>query len=487
MSEGVQVKARGRDKPTSSSWLLLEAGEWTAQGAAELLGRFEAGELSAERSVKAGELSEPKPLYRVMRELVWDAQAEASEPSARSQYFELVDHAPIPTAMSDLGGRITYVNRAFCDFIGYESEELIGMTVGALSHPDDHKSEVVRGNRLMSKGRGGFKMEKRYLTSSGELKVGLLSISMLHSEEGQPYAVLAQVSDLTERQRLERDLSRAQTLSALGEMAQRVTHDLKNIMMILRGSLDLLESQTEGLKMEDQELIQDGLMACQSGEALVKSLLDFKLDEQPKLSALALTPLLKQLSQTLKRGVAPAQFKLELDEELEGRHLNSQAVSIERMLLNLCINARQALEATGRPLSEEQITVRARPLSEAELTQYEADRELFALEVHDRGVGIPPELIDRIIEPYVSTRHGQGGHGIGLSTVWSLCDQLGGTLKIESERGLGTSMIMILPLLEESAALSEALSETLSEAVSEAVPNPVNETERVDADRGREP
>jgi len=261
MSEGAQVEARGRDKPASSSWLLLEAGEWTAQSATELLRRFEAGVLSAERSVKAGSLSEPKPLYRVMRELVWDAQAEASDPSARSHYFELVDHAPIPTAMSDLGGRITYVNRAFCDFIGYESEELIGMTVGA---------------------------------------------------------------------------------------------------------------------------------------------------------------------------------------------------------------------ATGRPLSEEQITVRARPLSEAELTQYEADRELFVLEVHDRGVGIPPELIDRIIEPYVSTRHGQGGHGIGLSTVWSLCDQLGGTLKIESQLGLGTSMIMILPLSQLSQ-------------LSEAVPNPVNETERVDADRGREP
>ena len=433
--------------PTSSQqWLISTEEGWRPVSASELLAGFEEGRYTSDQALKAGERSEPKPLRKVIRELVWSSREEASgERSQSALYFELVDHAPIPTALSDLGGRITYVNQAFCDFLGYERAEVIGMTVGALSHPDDHKAEVAQGNRLISKGRGGFQMEKRYLSKQGELRVGLLSISMLHTEQGDPYAVLAQISDLTERQEMERRMTRSRTLSALGEMAQRVTHDLKNILMVLRGTLDLMQADEGRLEPEDRVLIADGLVACDSGDRLVRSLLDFKLSEEPRREALDLSALLRSMEGTLKRSVSPVPFSLLIEAELEGVALWGQGLWVERMLLNLALNGRQAIEATGRPLEEERLTVTLRLPSDVERATYQLSDDAMTIEVHDTGVGVPEEMKNKILEPYVSTRLDQGGHGLGLSTVWSLCDLLGGILHIESQLGVGSTFCLLFP------------------------------------------
>lgn len=434
------------DLPPSQRWLISTSSGWQTISAAELLSGFEEGRYSGEQTLKAGERSAPKALRSLIRELVWSSREEVSEDRSRSaQYYELVDHAPIPTALSDLGGRLTYVNQAFCDFLGYEREEVIGMTVGALSHPDDHKAEVTQGNRLISRGQGGFQMEKRYLTKGGQERVGLLSISMLHNEGGEPYAVLAQISDLSERQEMERRLTRSRTLSALGEMAQRVTHDLKNILMVLRGTLDLMQVEEERLKPSDRALICDGIIACESGDKLVRSLLEFKLSEEPWRERLTLSALLRSVEGTLKRSASPVSLTLSIDPQLEQVELWGQALWVERMLLNLVINGRQAIEATGRPLDAELIRVTLRPLSGAERFTYHLDDEAMTLEVSDSGVGIAAEMTHKILEPYVSTRQDQGGHGLGLSTVWSLCDLLGGILHIESELGVGSSFCLLLP------------------------------------------
>jgi len=432
--------------PLAQRWLIRKDTGWETVSASELLAGFEEGRYTSDQALKAGERSEPKPLRKVIRELVWSSREEVSgERAQRALYFELVDHAPIPTALSDLGGRITYVNQAFCDFLGYERAEVIGMTVGALSHPDDHKAEVAQGNRLLSKGRGGFQMEKRYLSKQGELRVGLLSISMLYTEQGDPHAVLAQISDLTERQEMERRITRSRTLSALGEMAQRVTHDLKNILMVLRGTLDLMQADEDRLEPEDRALIADGIVACDSGDRLVRSLLDFKLTEEPRREALDLSALLRSMEGTLKRSVSPVSFSLIIEAELEGVTLWGQELWVERMLLNLSVNGRQAIEATARPLEGEGLTVSLRPLSDAERATYHLGDEAVTIEVRDTGVGIPEEMRNKILEPYVSTRLDQGGHGLGLSTVWSLCDLLGGILHIESQLGVGSAFCLLLP------------------------------------------
>lgn len=444
-----------------SYWLVLHEEHWIQVSSSELIHGFEEGLYQADQQIRASHIATPKPLRKVIRELVWSSQQEQSEVTHSSQYFELVDHAPIPTALSDLGGRITYVNQAFCDFLDYPREEVIGLTVGALSHPDDHKAEVTRGNRLISKGQGGFKMEKRYLSKTGDLRVGLLSISMLHTEDGQPYAVLAQISDLTERKEMELHLARSRTLSALGEMAQRVTHDLKNILMVLRGTLDLIQIQQDRLDPEDLALIEEGIVVCDSGDRLVRSLLDFKLSEEPRCEVLNLSSLLKNIESTLRRSIAPISLSLVIHDTCHEILLWGQSLWIERILLNLSVNARQAIEATTRPLEKESVKIILRPMSETEQQSYQISSEAITLEVKDCGIGIPAEMKDKILEPYMTTRLDQGGHGLGLSTVWSLCEQLGGLLHIETELGIGSSFCLILPIYkpkDDDVVLNQSIS-----------------------------
>lgn len=450
----------------SARWFVAEGEGWRVLSAEEVLSAFERGDISAEHTLKAGEHAPPKPLRKLTRELVWSARSEmrAEVDVQRDSYLDVVDHAPIPTALSDLGGRLTYVNQAFCDFIGYSQEELIGMTVSELSHPEDLSREVKRGNRVISGHDAGFGFEKRYITKGGELKSGQLSIALLHTSEGVPDQVLAQIVDLSELKTLHAKLSRSKTLSALGELSRHLTHDFKNILMILEGTLDLIQERLEGhLTTEEVALVMQGLSVCKSGERLVMSLLDLRPQDELTLTPLTLASLLRSLQPSLERATSPVPFMLSIDPSLTHTQVNADPVLIERLLLNLCVNARQAIAEAARSKSvtqpqQQEIQVRLRPLisqgdeGAEELEEFKEFKEFegLVLEVIDTGPGLPKELLERLFDPAVSTRLGRGGHGLGLTAVSAICEQLSAPLSLVSEEGKGTRFCVTLARLPRS-------------------------------------
>ena len=142
-----------------SWWVYLQNEQkWASFTASKVLDHFESGVWTGETLIKVTQASQAKPLKHHIRELVWSAHTEYSVSDQQDTAFEIVKHAPIPTALSDLAGRITYANKAFCDFIEYTQEQLMGMNVGALSHKDDHQKEAIQGNRLIAGQLGGFQM-----------------------------------------------------------------------------------------------------------------------------------------------------------------------------------------------------------------------------------------------------------------------------------------------------------------------------------------
>lgn len=422
-----------------------EAGEWIALSARELMARLESGEYDTEVIVKAGSESKPNPLRVFLRELVWESRSEqrliSSGERADGLYLEIVDLAPIPTALSDLGGRITYVNQAFCDFLGYESEELIGLTVGALSVPDDHEHERNNGNQVIAGKQRGFQMEKRYLHKSGTERIGLLSISLLRDEQGAPTSVMAQVADLSEVKLMQEELMRSQSLAAAGKLAQEVTHDLKNILMVLKGTLDLLQIREEVLDPEELDLIEGGLGVCESGHQLVRSLLD--LQSQPSFKPLNLSEWLTQQSSILARFAAPYPFKYHSNLSDDPKFISADVRGLERMLMNLCVNAKQAIDRQLNPERQSQgIEVNLSHSVNAN------DEGQLILSVRDSGGGIPQSQLSQIAEPYFTTRAQEGGHGLGLAVVWSVCHHHGATLTIESEEGVGSTFNLAFPIID---------------------------------------
>lgn len=445
-------------------WLLKQGEQWESLNALELLSRFERGDVEADAFVKVSAVAVPKQLRYFIKELVWSAHAaHANQREKQPPHYDMVDHAPIPTALSDLGGRIVHVNQAFSDFIEYTREELIGMVVSEVSVSEDRESEITLGNEVLTRGGGSFQMQKRYLTKSGAERVGLLSISMLHDHMGAPEMVLAQIADLTRLQEMQAQLNQSRMLSALGEMAQLVTHDLKNILMVLRGTLDLIQSQVQRLDQEDAELIEEGLEVCASGERLVLSLLDLNVDGSPTLEPLNLHSLLPQLAQTLKRSSAPVPLTLELPSDQLTLVVLGKALWLERILMNLCVNARQAIESTGYDPDQDHIIIRLYVSSSENIQMrapshtHDAYAPCVIIEVEDSGEGISPALQRKLLKPYESTRRAQGGHGLGLTAVLTLCEKLQAHFSFSSELGIGSIFRVEIPLYSPEEALEDSV------------------------------
>jgi len=445
--------------------------QWEPRSAIEIMERFESGDYDQEVSLRAGDQAQSKPLKVFIRELVWESRAEerslSDEERVENPYLKIVNQAPVPTALSDLGGRITYVNQAFCDFLGYERAELVGMTVGQLSASDDHEQERLRGNKILAGQREGFHMEKRYLHKSGEERIGLLSISLIQDAQGVPTSVMAQIADLSQVKRMQTELLQAQSLAIAGRLAQEVTHDLKNILMTLKGTLDLLQFRADVLEPEELELIEGGLGVCDSGHELVRSLLD--LQAKPRLAELDLIDWLKQQRTVLARFVAPYPLELEIiNDPLTGfdpqrptgestnkasgtEHKDMLKIlgdqrGLERALMNLCVNAKQALHRQPDPIRRAHgVRVCLRLATPAEALEVGADGVVVT--VRDAGIGIAPDQLDHVSEPYFTTGAHQGGDGLGLAVVWSVCHHHNGTLHVMSELGVGSSFSLIIPRL----------------------------------------
>ena len=157
-----------------TNWHAFQNDIWTEFSAQKLMSLFEQGLISGQCLVKAGNHSQAKPLRSFIKELVLQARQEGQQNNVvhEDAHFALAKVAPFPTAISDLGGRIIYVNQIFCDFLGYTQEELIGLTVGMLSHEEDHQQEVKKGNMVLSGKHNAFQIEKRYLCKDGSIKKG---------------------------------------------------------------------------------------------------------------------------------------------------------------------------------------------------------------------------------------------------------------------------------------------------------------------------
>ena len=423
-----------------TNWHAFQNDIWTEFSAQKLMSLFEQGLISGQCLVKAGNHSQAKPLRSFIKELVLQARQEGQQNNVvhEDAHFALAKVAPFPTAISDLGGRIIYVNQIFCDFLGYTQEELIGLTVGMLSHEEDHQQEVKKGNMVLSGKHNAFQIEKRYLCKDGSIKKGQMSLALLH-KAGQPYAALAQIYDLTAHFELQQALMQAQSHDTLGKVSQHVTHDLKNILMALRGTLDLLQEYENSFEQEEQELISDALIMCDKGKGLIQSLLSFDPSALKTRQPVQLNEWLCQLTPILERLVFPFTLKVDILAHVE---ILANTELLERALMNLCVNAKQAIEAKAEHNGsldevERQITVQLK-----NSIQKENNKPCYELSVIDCGIGMKDDVKERVLEPFFTTKKKKGGSGIGMINVWNTCVQHQAQLTIESALLKGTTFTL---------------------------------------------
>ncbi|HEX2058338.1 MAG TPA: PAS domain S-box protein [Actinomycetota bacterium] len=369
---------------------------------------------------------------------------------ARMQAVFLAE-SPASNIVTDLDGCVTYWSPASEKIFGYAAAEAMGRRIVDLAIlPEDDELAREVFERIVSGGKwsGEWHIRRR----DGELVWIWTSLTPLRDEEGAITGVLGTAVDITQRKSLEAQLLQAQRLESVGQLAGGVAHDFNNLLSVIMSYAELL---LEALDPDDprREDVTVVLDAGRKGAALTRQLLTFARREVSMPRVLDLNEVVKEMERLLSRTLGGG---VDLDFSLgDVPPVRVDPGQLEQVVMNLVVNANDAMPDGGvLRVETSTVTVDAdfgpipgslRPGSYARLT------------VTDSGVGMDPEVRERIFEPFYTTKRSDGGTGLGLPTVHGIVTKAGGTIDVYSEPGLGTTLNVYLPAAAPTTDEVEAL------------------------------
>ncbi len=376
------------------------------------------------------------------------AMAEALERSVqRFERFFL--EAPVGVALLEPTSQVTECNPAFAALAGQPSEALSGAYLLDLVHEEDRPS-VEQALTADGGGAGGrasqTQVEVRIL---GEAEtVCAMYVTAITDSSGEATGYIAHFIDTTEQKNLELQFSQSQKMQAVGQLAGGIAHDFNNLLTAMIGFSDLLLLRHRPGDQSFADIMQIKQNANRAAN-LVRQLLAFSRQQtlQPRL--LSVTDILVELSHLLRRLIGE---NIELD-MVHGRDLGTIKADqgqLEQVIINLAVNARDAMTGGGT------LTIRTSNETTRVAKKYKAEvmlpGEYVLIEVQDTGSGMSMDILDRIFDPFFSTKEVGAGTGLGLSTVYGIVKQTGGSVFVDSALGRGTTFSIYLPLHAEAVA-----------------------------------
>jgi two-component system, cell cycle sensor histidine kinase and response regulator CckA len=361
-----------------------------------------------------------------------------------------------PTGMSIIGadGKYLAVNPMLCQMFGYSEDELLAGTLNRVTHPDDVERGKVWIRKMIAGEPCEPEFEKRFIHKDGHLVWGVVTARWLRDPDGRARICIAHIRDITfrkqaevERNRLEAQLHRAQRMEAIGQLAGGVAHDFNNLLTAIGGNasfamMDLpRDSPVRGSIFEIQK-------AVDSAANLTRQLLAFSRQQVVAPKVLDLNDVVRNLYKMLTRLIGEdVEFSTELAGDL-GR-VRIDRGQIDQILINLAVNARDAMENGGKlTLGTANVVLDASYCSNHPQL---APGNYVLLTVSDNGVGMSPDVKARLFEPFFTTKEMGRGTGLGLAMVYGAVKQHQGHIDVYSELGQGTTFKIYLPSVEEPA------------------------------------
>lgn len=267
------------------------------------------------------------------------------------------------------------------------------------------------------------------------------------NDQGEIVGILGVSYDVTERRQAEEQLQRAQRMEAVGQLTGGIAHDFNNLLAVILGNLDLL-GILDTLDERAHQLIEQALAATQRGAALTKRLLAFSRRQLLEPRAVDVNELIDSMLELLQHAIPEnIDIQFERGQSLWLTHVDG--AQLENAILNLCVNARDAMPGGGQlTVSTDNVVLDADGAERLSATQ----GEYVGVSVSDTGSGISPDVVKQIFEPFFTTKEVGKGSGLGLSMVYGFVNQSGGAIDLRSEVGTGTHITLLLPRATEAQA-----------------------------------
>ena len=365
----------------------------------------------------------------------------------------IIERSPAGIVSFDTEFRVLSWNPACERVFGFRAAEVIGHLPPFV--PESGMDEAMRIFRRSLAGETQRDIVFRRRRRDGlEIDIGV-SAAPLYDLDGEIKGVTYVVEDVTERQRLQAQLVQAQKMEAVGQLTGGIAHDINNIFGIIVGNLDLLSDHLAA-NAEALALNEAALTGALKGAELVRRLLAFSRKQALAITTVELGPTLAQLVPLMRRTLGERVVVTHRGEE-GAWPARADAVQLESCVLNLAINARDAMPQGGRlTVTWRNATVDAELAPELPAL---APGDYVVLSVSDTGSGMAPDVVDRVFEPFFTTKEVGKGSGLGLSMVYGYMQQSGGTVKIYSEVGHGTTVQLYLPRASSRPARAEVAPE----------------------------
>ncbi|MFI5335815.1 MAG: PAS domain S-box protein [Opitutales bacterium] len=353
----------------------------------------------------------------------------------------IVDCSQDAIVGQDFDGTVISWNSGAEAIFGYTAREMIGQSITKLTPEETRAEEALKLARILQGGKVAL-YEAVRLHKNGRSLYVMAALSPIRDADGRLVGVSNIASDITERKKLESQFLRTQRMDAIGTLAGGVAHDLNNLLTPVLMSRAVLIDAVQGQR--ERELLDMVHLVARRAAGIVKQLLVYSRGQEGERVSLKVEHLFKELSGFVVE-TFPRDIILTAATQRHLWPIVADVTQMHQVLMNLCVNARDAMPNGGRlSLSAQNVELSA---AEAGLNPKARAGPYLLMTVADTGVGIPPENIERIFDPFFTTKDLAHGTGLGLSTVAGIVKSHGGFTKVCSELGVGTVFSVYLPAI----------------------------------------